>query len=289
MNTVGIELALGTVQFGLKYGVAGRGEPIPDSEIRQILERAWMLGIRTLDTASAYGDIETRLHALIGDYPFSVVSKIASIPRGLGEKATEDFVAQAIQKTRARLGERVTALLFHCAEDLLGDQGELIWKTATDALDQTTIRLGVSCYSPMEVLALSARYSIHIVQLPGNALDQRLNAVEVPTTIELHLRSIFLQGLLLLSLEEVRKKRPQAIEPLLGWKKWCNQHGLDSLRACLSVVKSLSNIRYCVVGIDRLAHLDEIAEAWSSTSAIEAPELAINQLDIIDPRRWEAC
>ena len=80
MSAHAVELALGTVQFGLTYGVAGRGEPVPEREIKDILALAWRAGVRTLDTASAYGDIEERLGGLMRDRAFKVTSKIPALP-----------------------------------------------------------------------------------------------------------------------------------------------------------------------------------------------------------------
>lgn len=75
MSLPGIELALGTAQFGMRYGIAGRGTRVPAREVQQIFARAWELGIRMIDTAPVYGDIEARFDALTKDYPFAVVSK----------------------------------------------------------------------------------------------------------------------------------------------------------------------------------------------------------------------
>ena len=75
-----MELALGTVQFGLRYGIAGAAGPVPSDQVRAILERAVEFGVRTLDTAAAYGDVEQELAGLIGGLPLSVVSKLPPRP-----------------------------------------------------------------------------------------------------------------------------------------------------------------------------------------------------------------
>lgn len=287
MSMPHMDLALGTVQFGIGYGIAGASMPVPEPEVRQILKRAWELGIRTLDTATAYGNIEARLSDLIGDNPFSIVSKISAIPHALGQNAAEDFVVNAIENIRSSLGPRSTTILFHCSDDLLRENGEILWNAAKKSLNNLPIQLGVSCYSPDDLVQLSTRYSIHVAQIPGNALDQRLSSTILPEHVEVHLRSIFLQGAMLLPIDKIQQKLPQAIPAMKKWHTWCEERDMSYLQASLSIVKTLPNVRHCVVGVDQLSQLEEIAEAWSSVMPIDAPELAVNQLDIIDPRYWK--
>ena len=176
MSADSVELALGTVQFGLGYGVVGRAERVPEKEVQQILARAWELGIRVLDTAPAYGDIEEKLVSLLNGREFEIISKVPALISGMDAHTAEKFVLDAINQTRKRLGHSLKALLFHSAEDLLGEYGEIIWNVATQAILGTGIALGVSCYSPDEAFKIQKKYGIHIAQLPGNALDQRLDA-----------------------------------------------------------------------------------------------------------------
>ncbi|KTD24306.1 putative aldo/keto reductase family protein [Legionella lansingensis] len=288
MTPSNVQLALGTVQFGVKYGIAGRGEPVPPKEVRQIFARAWELGIRALDTAPVYGDIEERLDALVGDYPFKMVSKIPAIPHELSANAMADFVIESIDKTRQRLGRRLDTLLFHCSDDLLHEQGEFVWNTASKAISDSTIRLGVSCYSPLELEILHGKYPVEVAQVPGNAFDQRLMSATHLNGVELYLRSVFLQGILLLAPEIVAKRLPQATGIINAWQNWCNHHGLSPLQAALSIAKGLPGVRYCVVGVDRLSHLEEIMSAWDSITPMSDLALATTDQDIIDPRCWHS-
>ena len=64
----------------MTYGVAGRGEPVPEARSRTSSRSRWRAGVRTLDTASAYGDIEERLGGLMRDRAFKVTSKIPALP-----------------------------------------------------------------------------------------------------------------------------------------------------------------------------------------------------------------
>jgi len=283
-----VHLALGTVQFGISYGVAGRGEVVPEIEVQQILQRAAELGIRVLDTASAYGDIEARLARLAGPHEFSIVSKLPSLPEDLSELEVISAVCTALESSRQRLGPLLRAVLFHRAEDLLGKYAASVWQVCEDFAAKYGIRMGVSCYDPETLENILNRFPIAIAQLPGNAFDQRLrqSANLSNAQVEIHLRSAFLQGLLLMDEAAAAQRVPAAGEALKRWQSWCRDHGYSKLQAALGVAKGLPGVRQCVVGVDRLEQLEEIALAWRTVPKITATALQTEDMAIIDPRRW---
>jgi aryl-alcohol dehydrogenase-like predicted oxidoreductase len=282
-----MELALGTVQFGLAYGVAGRAEPLCDSEARNVLETAARHGVRWLDTATAYGDIEQRLAALCGDLPFNIVSKLPALPAGIdGDRACGYFV-DALRRSSERLGDRLRVMLFHRAEDLAGSQGDVIWGTVQEEAAAVDVELGVSCYGLDTLLELQSRWAVRAAQLPGNAFDQSLASFD-PTSApaQLQLRSAFLQGLLLMAEVDAVRRLPAAAPALRRWHTWCEEHGLERLDAALGLVKGFAAVAQCVVGVDGPEHFEQIAAAWSRCEPLHAPELACVDAAIIDPRRW---
>ncbi|OGT46366.1 MAG: hypothetical protein A3E82_04645 [Gammaproteobacteria bacterium RIFCSPHIGHO2_12_FULL_38_11] len=281
------EIALGTAQFGLNYGIAGRGEVVPKKEVYQILEHAWDLGIRRIDTAPVYGAIEKELKTLLEKYPFKVVSKIPFVPVHLGKKEIAHFIMNHIHSSQNNLEDSLDTLLFHRSDDLLSEHANFIWETASKALKNLNIRLGVSCYSPDELRDLCKRFPIQVSQVPGNAFDQRLQSTQEIPGVEIHLRSIFLQGILLLSTDQISVKLPKAKEALKNWMAWCEKNNLSPLQGALSFVKFHPNISYCVIGVDRLSQLEEIYSCWTTLQPIKTSPPSVNDLDIIDPRCWQ--
>jgi aryl-alcohol dehydrogenase-like predicted oxidoreductase len=282
------QLALGTVQFGLPYGVAGRGEAVPEVEVRAILRRAQALGIRTLDTAAAYGDIEARLSDL-GSEAFDVVSKLAALPQDIETAAVADWVWTQAERSRARLGGRLVALMVHRDEDLTGALGAATWSSLRDWGRRHGIAVGASCYDPARMSRLAELNGFAVVQAPGNALDQRAaDAGAAVSNIEVHLRSVFLQGLLLMEPRAAKRAVPAATAALARWHAWCAAQALDARVAALSIVKSFEAVGTCVVGVDSLAQLEEIAAAWAEAAPLRAPELACGDAAVIDPRTWRA-
>ncbi len=282
-----MQLALGTVQFGLAYGVAGPGCPVSPDETRRILARAHDLGIRTLDTAATYGDIEERLAGLCGDYDFTIVSKIRPVPAALTPAEKRAFVVAEAERARMRLGRHLCALLVHRADDLVETDGDDVWAALSAWGSDHGITVGASCYDPVMAERLSALEGFGIAQVPGNALDQRIAQLWPGRTgFDLHLRSAFLQGLLLLPAASAAKRLPQAATALVRWHAFCRDRGLSPIAAALSIVKSFPAVACVVVGVDSLSQLEEIAAAWEAAKPLLAPELACSDRDVIDPRRW---
>lgn len=283
-----VELALGTAQFGMAYGVSGRAGPVPMREVREILECAWNCGIRMLDTAPAYGDIEERLSGYLGERAFHVISKIPALPAQSTAAEAAGIVERSIHASRSRLGSNFGTVLFHRGADLLERHGDEIWRAASDEAARAGVRLGVSCYEPAEAIAMRERFPVAVAQLPGNALDQRLllnGAGDRLAEVEVHLRSVFLQGLLLLPQATAAARVPSAAQPLAAWTAWLSERGIDALHGALGIAKALPGVRYCVVGVDCRSQLEEIAAAWQNSAPLAAA-VSTDDLDVIDPRRW---
>lgn len=284
-----MRLALGTVQFGVAYGIAGRGETVPEREVRAILEDAAGRGVRTLDTAAGYGDIEARLARLSVGLPLDFISKVPAIPTELDPTQAADFALTSARRSRDRLGAALRGLMVHRVQDLAGDRGMAVWSALERWAAADGVALGASCYAPDEAAELARRFPIRVLQLPGNALDQRVAQSMDRAALagcEVHLRSAFLQGLLLMPLDAVAVRLPSAVEPLRRWRAWADRRGWSPLEAALSVVKSLEGVAAIVVGADSLDQWQEIADAWGRTLPVAAPELAVDEPRIVDPRLW---
>jgi len=284
-----MELALGTVQFGLAYGIAGTGHAVPETETRRILDAAWAHGVRTLDTASTYGDIECRLARLCGSNPFRIVSKVPAIPPALAPQEAANFALAQAEQSKQRLGQRLSALLCHRAEDLLGERGLAVYPALQRWADTEGVALGASCYGPDELLSVHNLHPVAVAQIPGNALDQRLPLAlpQAMPDVDIHLRSAFLQGLLLMPEDAGCARLPAAAPALKRWHAWCVAHQLRPLVGALSIVKAFAAASTVVVGVETAAQFEDIASAWASASPALAPQLADHPPAVIDPRTWK--
>jgi hypothetical protein len=257
---VTVPLALGTVQFGMAYGVANAtGQPDLET-VRRVLDAARAGGIDLLDTAELYGTAETVL-GQAGIAGFGVVSKLGPID-GAAEDLTETLAAR-FAAILGRLGtDRLHGLLLHRPEVLLGPDGDRVW-AAMEALTGTGL-LGVSTYTPEETEALIERYPLGLVQLPLAPIDRRWDGTLARLRarhVEVHTRSALLQGLLAM---------PAAARPphfarwqglLDGWDAWVRDRGLAPAAAALGLVRARHDIDRVVVGVETAAQLDELLAA----------------------------
>jgi aryl-alcohol dehydrogenase-like predicted oxidoreductase len=262
---------------------------VPSKEARRILEIAHLAGIRALDTAALYGDIEERLSSLCKGLEFSVISKIPSAPLNVEGASIVHWIRDSIARSHARLGDLLKTVLFHRAADLKDQRSLDIWGAALKSAEERNLRLGVSCYSPGELSELTREFSVPVAQLPGNALDQRIaQAMDAGTLVEVevHMRSPFLQGLLLMSTADVAKRLPTAAAAVERWHAWCAEREWSPLQAALALAKGTPGVRYVVLGVDRAVQLEEIVRAWEAARPLRAPEVACTDESVIDPRRW---
>ena len=280
-----MKLGLGTVQFGLAYGVAGSAAAVDGFQASRILGAAWDRGVRLLDTAPAYGDIEERLISLCGGRPFDVVSKIPSIPAALDVSQRLDWVLTNARRSLVRLGENLRGLLFHDSEDLPTFFASEVLDGLMEWGQRSGVVIGVSSYDPQLLSQQGLSSRIQIVQVPGNALDQRIVGVGRVDGIEVHLRSAFLQGLLALPINTAVQRVPESRDALLSWADWCERRSLTPVEAALSVVKSFP-VDVCLVGVQEPKQFEELADSWQRALPVCAPELSVTEPLVTDPRKW---
>jgi aryl-alcohol dehydrogenase-like predicted oxidoreductase len=289
LNEAG-RLALGTVQFGLPYGIANHGGQVNSAEGGGIVRRAWAAGIDTLDTAIAYGDAESRLGA-IGIDQWKVVSKLPQIPDTVD---AANWVRRQIEESLARLKvQSLYGLLLHQPASLLGPQGNAIYAAMVDAKNSGLVeKIGISAYEPEDIDAITSRFNLDLVQAPLSIIDRRLitsGCLERmhQAGIEFHARSIFLQGLLLMD----PPQRPASFARWSGlWDAWCGwlqEVRLTPLQACLGFVAAQESVARFVVGVESCVQLEQILSAIDEAEGMAFPEeLASQDPQLINPSNW---
>lgn len=283
-----MKLALGTAQFGLDYGIANRSGQVPESEIAAILRTARDVGIVMLDTAIAYGSSEARLGAA-GISGFDVVSKL---PQLGGDAAG---IGTAVQGTLTRLRiPQLYGLLLHRSQDLSGPRGEAVFAALCDLKSRGLVKkIGISIYETSELDEFVSRFSLDLIQAPYNVFDRRLETSGwldrlKNAGIEVHTRSTFLQGLLLMQGEDRPPMFAGWAEQWSRWDGWLNETGLSPLAAALGFVCRNPDIDKVLVGVDTQAQLSDIIRV-SMLSAESPPErLATDDLSLINPANWKS-
>jgi aryl-alcohol dehydrogenase-like predicted oxidoreductase len=283
-------LGLGTAQFGLDYGIANDRGICPPEDVAAILETAAASGIGVLDTAPAYGTAEQVLgEVLPAAHRFRIVTKTPHLGGLRHDGDIRQAVLDAFAASRAKLRhDRLAGLLTHNANDLLRPGGPALW-AAMMALKRAgeVERIGASVYSAGQLAAVLERYPLDLVQLPWNAVDGRIGlpllAALATRGIELHARSVFLQGLLLAPPAQAARVSPQA-EALVG--RWRDAVGAaDPLEAALGAVIGRPEIGTALVGVTRPEELAGILRAVAAAPPPMTPPQSTDDL-VLNPALW---
>jgi len=287
-----MKIALGSAQFGLSYGIANIGGKVGLTEALNIRDVALANNIDTLDTAVAYGNSEDALGS-IGVDDFRVVTKLPSIPENIPD--IHGWVHAEIKASLKRLKKKsLYGLLMHDPRSLFGKNAHEI-VGALEALKETGIvrKIGVSVYNPADLEGISRIMSLDLVQAPLNVVDRRLITSGwleklSNSDVEVHTRSSFLQGLLLLSRDKIPKKleRWSAL-----WDFWHCEHikrDLNPVKECLSFVMSFSQVDRVIVGVETASQLQEIITLVNSTNiSTDWSPMACDDEDLINPSNWD--
>ena len=284
-----MKLALGTVQFGMAYGIANPQPQISYAESAAIIEYGRCNGITLLDTAIDYGDSELRL-GQIGVDSWKVVSKLPEIPEC---ENISKWIGESVRESLDRLGaESLYGLLLHRPAQLLGHHGAEIYRALQQLKDDGLVKqIGVSIYSPEELDAIFAMGDFDLVQAPFSILDRRMISSGwlsklADQGVEVHARSVFLQGLLLMAIDHRPKKFDHWSNLWARYHQWVDKSGISQLEACLGYALSIPEIQQVVVGVNGLNHFKEVITAASSPCHVPPSDLYAEDVSLLNPVAW---
>jgi len=290
------QLVLGTAQFGLDYGITNARGRVPEAEIAQLLEQAWAGGIRRLDTARAYGESEVVLGSLLrrARHAWRVITKTLPLRSERVDASGVAKVDAAFADSLDRLGlARVDALLVHHAQDLLVDGGEHLYAWLRDRKARGLAgRIGASVYDGQEIGALLDRYELDVVQLPSNIADQRLlqdgSVARLQAAgVEIHVRSLFLQGVLVAPPAFAAARFDEQADWLARFNEECARRSVTPQQACLGFFRHEPPFGAAVVGISNPRELAELLASWHSAPPLDWSGWAVDNTAFTDPRLWK--
>ena len=285
------KIVLGTAQFGLNYGIANTAGQVSRAETALILNLAKQRGLNTLDTAIAYGESEK----VLGDIAipdWQIISKLPAMPVTVVDVATwvDTQVASSLQRLRAN---RLHALLLHRPSQLLEFRGGELYRALAMQQERGAVeKIGISIYDASELDQLMPHMRFDVVQAPFNVLDARMIDSGWMLRLEkmgceLHVRSVFLQGLLLMS----PNNRPTQFDhwqPLWTiWDAWLQDSGVTPLQACLRHALSTPGIAKVVVGIETTTQLEQILMASQGDLPTLPNGLKICDPELLNPALWK--
>ena len=295
-----MKIALGTVQFGLPYGIANCSGQTSRKAAARILDRARAAGATLLDTAIGYGEAEVVLGQIgAARAGWQIITKLPRLPVDLAPRDVGPWSRSLVEGALERLdADHLEGVLLHRPDDLIGHCGVALAEAVHDLRRRgLTKATGLSIYGPDDldrVLAdgLSATsIPIDIVQSPTNVLDRRLEISGWARRLSeagtrLHLRSAFLQGLLLLPPLGLPAHFDHALPDLHRWHDWLAINGVDALAGALRFVLSRDYAECAVLGMDSVHQLEQLLVAAQADCPIAPDELSSTNLNLLDPREW---
>ena len=278
------KLTLGTVQFGMDYGINNQDGQIYLGEVRKILEVASKSGIDMLDTAYEYGRSEEVL-GKIGIDGYQIITKTSSLEKGMGH-VIDDFY-ESLEKLNINI---VAGLLIHDFNDIKHPQFNDLFKQLKDLKHEGVIqKIGFSIYKPHQVDFLLDNFDFDMIQLPFNVFDNRL--VEggqlkklKKSNVEIHARSIFLQGLLL-NFAKLSGYFSIWKNQFIQYQKMVEEYDLTLLEYALNYVLNTKEIDKVLVGIDNEKQLREIVQSVKESNDLVS--FPINQEELLNPGEWK--
>ena len=286
------KIALGTVQFGMDYGINSISGQVLPAEIKDILNYAYRQNIDLLDTAPAYGNSEQVL-GKCNSHEFKIVTKTRHFDcLEIGNREAQLLDSDFSQSLTDLKKDRVYGVLFHNANDLLKHGSDKLFNRLNDFKQAGKIKkIGVSIYNHEQLQSIIDNFDIDLVQLPFNILDRRLVdsgmfRILQDRDVEIHARSVFLQGLLLMT-EQSRPgkfKRWGALWKV--WHEWLNDNQITALEATIRHAISMPEISKVLVGVDTADQLKEIVMATPGVLPDIPPEMFTNDADLLNPSNW---
>ena len=285
------KLVIGTANFGMTYGQGIHAEKLSEKASKEIIESAKCHGIQTLDTAISYDDCSQRL-GNIGVKEWKIITKIPQIPYDISN--VFEWVEHSICKSIKEIGiSSFEGILIHNPKDITGVNGEKLLKSLHNLkMRGFTRKIGVSVYEKSEIKDVLNFFKPDIIQCPVNILDTRLLSGNYllklsKMGIDIHIRSIFLQGILTFPQNEMPYQFKNYQNEWLNWIYWLRSKELKPVEACVRFVNSIQGVNKILIGVNSLLQFNEILGYYQKSSINTHPEWNYNLKNkLLDPRKW---
>lgn len=286
------KLCLGTVQFGLDYGIANPRGKVTKDEAFHILNDAYAKGINTFDTAYSYGDSEVVLGEFIRQNAchLKILSKLPTIEGSNAAQVRSKFFA-SMERLKVK---KMYGYFIHKFDEFLRFQ--TIWPVLEQLKEEGFVeKIGFSIYRPQELVTLlDLKVDFDILQFPYSVFDRRFEQyfeILKEKQVEVFVRSIFLQGLVFLAPDSLPQKLAK-VRPVMQKLHSLALGSVVSVEAiCLNFVLVNPGIDKVIVGVDSREHLRSNIEHLQLHEKVKILDdklgvLKIDDEDILLPYKW---
>ncbi|MAU58226.1 MAG: hypothetical protein CMC33_01020 [Flavobacteriaceae bacterium] len=284
------KLILGTVQLGTKYGINNSSGQPDMNESLKILDKAYHLGVRSLDTAESYGDS----YKIIGQYHKKFPSKIFKIFDKSSGLEIKDFEDKIEKKLKFLKINSFDGYMFHSTK--IFQRNIHIHKDIYELKKRGLIKkIGISVYTNDEInFLINEGFQFDFIQMPFNVLDNeniRKKVIKkmINNNIDIHVRSIFLQGIFYLNYNDFPKKLEPLKKYISSIKEICNttKYNIDDI--LLTYPKTKKYIKKIIFGIDNINQLEKNLHTYDKQSDIpvnDIEKINVKEKDLLNPSLW---
>ena len=277
---------IGTANFGRNYGLFKK--KVNKNEVSKILRLAKKLKIQLVDTANFYGNAEK----ILGKSKYKNFKYITKIKVSKNHIKKPIYLKKLILNSIKNLKiKQIYAVLIHNPFFLKIDRKKNVLKILEELKKEGYIKkIGASIYEKNEIKFLLKNFKLDIVQLPHSIFDRRFSSSGIMRKlknkdIEVHIRSIFLQGSLLKKNKSTSFSKWKKLYRTFG--EWVISKKISNLQACVKFVISQKNIDKIVIGVDSAKQLSEINKIKKTKNLTFPNFVPENEKKLINPKYWE--
>ena len=287
------KIILGTVQLGVDYGINNKKGRPKRSHSLEILKYAHNNGIKTVDTSDSYGTS----NELISDYnktslkPYRVIYKL----NFEHPNSKLDLRKQIIRKIKNLNLDQLYCFMFHSYENF-----SLFYENTYESLENLKKenilkKIGVSVYNNQQAISVLNNYNIDVIQIPFNILDnfnKRGEIIDLAQRkgVEIHARSIFLQGLFFVELNKLHPKLEPLKKYLIKIHDIANQYEISINNLAINYAYTQKRIKNILIGVDSINQLKQnihnINDEFDEKIIDEVNTIDIQEIELLDPLFW---
>ena len=285
-----VSLILGTATFGTGYGIANNGKKIEKKIVQEIVEVSQQIGITYFDTAPSYGPAEQQLGDFLNHSAQPKISTKISQENSKSAKLMLSSVKESLLRTRVK---KFDNLYLHDPEALIGRAAAETIAGLKEIIDSGLAnRVGVSVYSLEGLLKSKASFNeLTVFQVPENICDRRMFDSNELMDLGLQgnyfiVRSIFLQGLLLMPSTELPDRLKEGSKKIFQLESLARDHKALPLDLCLAYGRTIPWASGIIVGVTEASQLRQIVESKFTLPGDWATQIGVLPDSILDPRHW---
>ena len=281
------KLIIGTANFSSKYGY--RKKKVSSVQLKEIFKILKKYKIKSFDTAQSYGFSEALLARYIKTKKIYNKFNIPDIKKSSIESETINLINKSFKNLKKK---RIEGIMIHNSDFFIKkkfSQIKIIKLLNKYKKEKKIKKIGFSIYTPDEFIKITNLTTPDFFQIPFNILDQRFAKKKIidkikKKKIEIHVRSIFLQGKIL---KQHQFKSNTVNKKILEFHNWCRKKHISRISACINFVKNYKFINKITVGIENKSQLMKIISVFNSDKFYVPKKFKINKYSLIDPRKMK--